>query len=540
METLLTTPQSPKDKLHSYGSDEIDICDNNNIQKGQFKTVWKNKSYRRICLFQTLYLTQMVAVSPFIVLYGAQWFSNCLSTNGRDVEDNCDPDYATYNFYMTMFVSIEALLSFLASGFMGKLSDSFGRKIFLIITILSYMIPRTTMIFYVNFWLYFCLALGQALYTGLITIIVKGYVADIFIDKNIRITAYAGIHSSSALGAILAVGLAMTVTTIWNNHTMFIALSFLYIIFISYTLIFVEESLLPGNRNKFEMKQLKSYNPTRPLFKIFQHKFMIYMALISFVFQTVESGVIASLFAYVGDTFNLTEDGEATLIFGGIQLLMGTLVIPASLILLPCLQKRCKETNIVIISCMFRVLAILAFAAISYEEIDIFYQNYFVLFTGAICYGLSFFGGVVLDSLLTKFVHKNSQGIAFGIINSYKDIARIFAPFSFGAFYVYTLNNFNMPYIYLLLALFLQFILILIIIFGLKPIIENDNVSDKEGMEFKTIGSEPQITPETQKQKQHSIVLLSELTDNSNIEDRAYAQSLIIFGVDRGDHKFTI
>lgn len=202
METLLKTPSTPKEKLNNYGSD---IKQKQDIPKKQFKKLWSNKSYRYIAIFQTFYLMQMLTPTPFIVLYGAQYFADCLTKNGREAIPNCQPDYSTYNFYMTMFVSIEASLSFLTSGFMGKLSDSFGRKPFLIITVLAYMIPRTMMIFYVNFWVYWVLSLGQALYSGFIPIVSKGYIADIFPDKNMRMIAYAGIHSSTAIGAVLGI-----------------------------------------------------------------------------------------------------------------------------------------------------------------------------------------------------------------------------------------------------------------------------------------------------------------------------------------------
>ena len=133
---------------------------------------------------------------------------------------------------------------------------------------------------------------------------------------------------------------------------------------------------------------MKNYNPTRPLLKICQHKFMVYMAVLAFLIQTAESGVLASLFAYIGDTFNLTEDGEATIIFGGVQLLIGTLVIPASLILLPCLKRiNCSDTNNVIISIIFRIIALLLYASTSYDEIEILYRNTAILFVASVFYG---------------------------------------------------------------------------------------------------------------------------------------------------------
>ena len=100
-------------------------------------------------MYQIMYSTQVMAVGIFITLYGAQWFADCLLDNGREVPADCDPDYITFNFYSTMFTSIEGFISFLLSSFIGRLSDSFGRKLFLIVAIFTFMIPRVTMIFYV-------------------------------------------------------------------------------------------------------------------------------------------------------------------------------------------------------------------------------------------------------------------------------------------------------------------------------------------------------------------------------------------------------
>ena len=109
-------------------------------------------------------------------------------------------------------------VSFLFASFMGRLSDSFGRKIFLIIGILVWMIPRLILIFYINFLLYWSIVLLSDINGGdQIVPPLKASVSDIISPKQ-RINAFGKIHAALGSGLIIGAIFGIIISIIWNNY----------------------------------------------------------------------------------------------------------------------------------------------------------------------------------------------------------------------------------------------------------------------------------------------------------------------------------
>merc|ERR1719461_1700886 len=89
-------------------------------------------------------------------------------------------------------ISALSFVSFLSSGFVGALSDSYGRKPFIYFQIITTIIANIYMVFFDNFFVFFGLMLimglnGTAIPTGPIS---NAIVADILPQKY-RIMGYA-------------------------------------------------------------------------------------------------------------------------------------------------------------------------------------------------------------------------------------------------------------------------------------------------------------------------------------------------------------
>ena len=125
--------------------------------------------------------------------YGASWFGGCRTwaeqANGSDCLANDDNyDYATYNFNLSIFVSLAGLVSFLFSGFIGRLSDAYGRKFFFIFYLFAKLIPWIPLLFTDNIWYNFYLYPMVGLNGGMnsATPVMIAYMADMCSMSTLR------------------------------------------------------------------------------------------------------------------------------------------------------------------------------------------------------------------------------------------------------------------------------------------------------------------------------------------------------------------
>ena len=276
------------------------------------KKIFTQRTFVYWFIFKSLYYTQVFAAGLFIPLYAAEWFGGCLDPDGIEVISSCSPDYSTYAYYATLFSSIAGLITFLVSSFTGHLSDKYGRKIFFYVAVITWMIPRCVMIFYINFYLYFGLGLLQAVNGGDFFIASKGYLADIIPNKEERIIGYGFGQSAVGIGCILGSILAVAISTVWNDHTVFMALSVFYILLLIYIRFLIAEPEqysnpeFAANRSTFIRG---ATNPFKYLGKVCKYNLIFYLAFLSLLMAIAEAGVMSCLFAYIGNEFKLNHQG---------------------------------------------------------------------------------------------------------------------------------------------------------------------------------------------------------------------------------------
>ena len=96
-----------------------------------------------------MYISVGYMPSVFMSAYGAEWFS-IHGDNGPGVGYN----YTKWTFYSSLFLSLRGVIAFLFAGFIGRLSDKYGRKPFLF-TLITNSLPIIPLIFVYNIWPYF-------------------------------------------------------------------------------------------------------------------------------------------------------------------------------------------------------------------------------------------------------------------------------------------------------------------------------------------------------------------------------------------------
>ena len=418
-----------------------------------------------------------------IPIFGAQYFGGCIDQSGLkvDVIDGCEPDYVTYNFYFTLYGSIGGCLSFLFTSFIGRLSDSFGRKIFLIIGILSWMIPRIILIFHINFFVYWTLVLFSEINGGdQFLPALKASISDI-VSPDDRVNAFGKMHGSMGSGIIIGAVFAISVSSVWGNYTVLLVMAIWYIVSLIFTTFFIHETI-DINDNRVPITKSVWKNPFRPLSVICYNKFLMLMSLIFCFASLVEAGIMSSIFGYIGFSLKLNEDGEASMVFGIYVTIVSLVLVPVSVFFLPWLKrKKLHYSNIIVIAVCFRIMSLLGLALISF---DLNGYGQYVLYVSGVLYGAGLFNFAVLEGIVSEYVVKECSGTAFGVITSYKGIAGIIGPFSFGILFT-ELSDTNVSYMFIMLGIFMCVIQIILSLIPLKRLL---NVIEPQSVQVRIKG----------------------------------------------------
>lgn len=171
-----------------------------------------------------------------------------------------DPQFVTH--YFGFFISIYALMQFLASPILGSLSDRYGRRPVLLVSLLGAGLDYILMAFAPTMGILFTGRIISGL-TGASMTVASSYMADISTDKT-RSANFGMIGAAFGLGFIVGPGIGGLLGH-QGPQAPFLASAALNLLNFAFGLFILPESLPADSRRPFTAKRL---NPFRSLSKI--------------------------------------------------------------------------------------------------------------------------------------------------------------------------------------------------------------------------------------------------------------------------------
>lgn len=181
--------------------------------------------------------------------------------------------------YFGYFISVYACMQFLASPLLGALSDLYGRRPVLLISLcvagLDYLLmafaPTLTILF-----------LGRIIagLTGANITVAMAYVADVSDDKN-RSTNFGMIGAAFGLGFIIGPAIGGLLGH-WGPQYPFLIAAIMNLLNFFFGLFVLPESLLRENRQKFNWNKI---NPLHSLMRILGSQQLLALIVVYFLFQ---------------------------------------------------------------------------------------------------------------------------------------------------------------------------------------------------------------------------------------------------------------
>lgn len=181
--------------------------------------------------------------------------------------------------YFGYFISLYALMQFLASPLLGSLSDRWGRRPVLLVSLFVAGLDYILMAYAPTLWILFA---GRILagMTGANITVAMAYVADVSDDKN-RSANFGMIGAAFGLGFIIGPAIGGIIGH-YGAHYPFLVAAGMNLLNFFFGLFILPESLPQESRRKLV---LQNANPFASLVKLFKAPQMIALFLVYFLFQ---------------------------------------------------------------------------------------------------------------------------------------------------------------------------------------------------------------------------------------------------------------
>ncbi|MEO7223293.1 MAG: Tet(A)/Tet(B)/Tet(C) family tetracycline efflux MFS transporter [Devosia sp.] len=317
--------------------------------------------------------------------------------------------------YVGIMFALYAAIQFIFSPVLGVLSDRFGRRPVLLISLAGAAIDYLIMAFAPDLWM---LVLGRAIagVTSANMAVATAYITDIS-PEAVRAKRFGLFHAMFGIGFIIGPVLGGVLGDVWIRAP-FIAAAVLNGLNFALALFVLPESR-PGNRDaKFEWK---SFNPLVPLLWAFTLKSLVPLMLVFFILNFVGTmyGTVWALYGYDAFEWNGFMVGLSLAGYGVFHAAVQALLPgPAT--------KLFGEKNALLIglACESAGLILTGIAS----------QGW-VVFAVLPLFALGGIGIPALQSLTTQKVGEDKQGQLQGVMASIVSLASIFGPLYFAGFY---------------------------------------------------------------------------------------------------------
>jgi DHA1 family tetracycline resistance protein-like MFS transporter len=316
-----------------------------------------------------------------------------------------------------LLIGIYALMQFVLSPVLGSLSDRFGRRPVLLLSLAGAMVDYLIMAFSPFFWV---LAIGRVIagITSASMAVASAYMTDITPEEQ-RAQRFG------LLGAVMGVGFIIGpvlggLLGIWWLRAPFLAAAILNGLNLLMALFVLPEShaAKPG---KFDLKAL---NPVAPLVWLWNFRPLLPLIVVAVVF-----GVIASVPGTIWVLYGADRFGWDSMTIGLSLSAFGISMAISQAVLTGPIAKRFGDLGTLMIG--------VAFDGVAYVLMGFADQGWM----GFALTPLFALGGIAmpaLQSLLTSRVSQDQQGQLQGVMASLMSLAGVVGPLAGAGFYFYT------------------------------------------------------------------------------------------------------
>lgn len=341
---------------------------------------------------------------------------------------------------VTSLMAIYALCTFFAAPALGSLSDRFGRKPILLISLAGSALGYLIFGLAGSLWMLFLGRIIDGL-TGGNIVILFAYFADITDEEN-RTKVFGWTAAAVGVGTISGPTVGGLLAHFGNSVPFYFG-ALISIANLLYGAFVMNESLPETHRTRnFSLKQL---NPFTQLFQLLRMK-NLNRLLFAGILLWLPNGALQAIISQ----FSLDSFAWTPVLIGLAISIMGLMDILTQIFIMPRLLKLANEDKLIRLALVCEIIAYLLFALSAFSKMWAF----FILAMFIFAFGDSIFG-TAFNGKLSKSATSSEQGKLQGGSQALQALARVIGPLIGGQIYI-SLGHFApalMGFIFLIIAL---------------------------------------------------------------------------------------
>lgn len=341
---------------------------------------------------------------------------------------------------VTSLMAIYALCTFFAAPALGSLSDRFGRKPILLISLAGSALGYLIFGLAGSLWMLFLGRIIDGL-TGGNIVTLFAYFADITDEEN-RTKVFGWTAAAVGVGTISGPTVGGLLAHFGNSVPFYFG-ALISIANLLYGAFVMNESLPETHRTRnFSLKQL---NPFTQLFQLLRMK-NLNRLLFAGILLWLPNGALQAIISQ----FSLDSFAWTPVLIGLAISIMGLMDILTQIFIMPRLLKLANEDKLIRLALVCEIIAYLLFALSAFSKM----WSFFILAMFIFAFGDSIFG-TAFNGKLSKSATSSEQGKLQGGSQALQALTRVIGPLIGGQIYI-SLGHFApalMGFIFLIIAL---------------------------------------------------------------------------------------
>ncbi|KAK2149889.1 hypothetical protein LSH36_433g03047 [Paralvinella palmiformis] len=333
--------------------------------------------------------------------------------------------FPDHTFLMNGLIQgIKGILSFLSAPLIGALSDVWGRKPFLLLTVTFTCAPIPLM--RISPWWYFAILSLSGVFSVTFSI-VFAYVADVTSDED-RSAAYglASVSATFAASLVTSPAIGAYLGRLYSENLVIALATVVALLDILFILVCVPESLAErlqksGRSSKISWEKA---DPFGSLKKIGQDQLILMLCVTVFLSYLPEAGEYSSFFVYLRLVMGFSPEQVASFVA-----VVGVLSVVAQTAILALLMKYLGSKHSIMVGLAFEMLQLTLYGFGS--------QAWIMWLAGA----LAAMGSITypaISSFVSSHADPDKQGVAQGVITGIRGLCNGLGPALFGfIFYLF-------------------------------------------------------------------------------------------------------
>ncbi|XP_070562649.1 hippocampus abundant transcript 1 protein-like isoform X2 [Ptychodera flava] len=331
--------------------------------------------------------------------------------------------FQEHTFLMNGLIQgVKGFLSFLSAPLLGALSDVWGRKSFLLLTVFFTCAPIPLM--KISPWWFFAVISMSGVFACTFSI-VFAYVADIT-DEADRSAAYGLVSATFAASLVTSPAIGAYLGQIYNDHLVIFLASVVAMIDILFILVAVPESL-PEKVRPASWGAAISWeqaDPFQSLRKIGQDYTVLLLCVTVFLSYLPEAGQYSCMFLYLRQVIGFSAENVAAFIA-----VIGVLSVFAQTYVLGLLMRTVGNKHTIMIGLAFEMLELLWFG---------FGSQFWMMWAAGAIASFCSITYPAISSLVSTNADADQQGVAQGMITGIRGLCNGLGPALFGfIFYLF-------------------------------------------------------------------------------------------------------